>query len=76
MVSSISSLRNKAPHLANIHIIKSVALFRVKMTRDIGVFVGRAIPGVGWIITAADSAKIAYRTIVKYNQIVKKEDRL
>lgn len=55
---------------------KSAALFRLKMTKEIGVFVGRAIPGVGWVITAADAATIAYRTIVKYNQLVKQEDRL
>lgn len=55
---------------------KSVALFRVKMTKDVGAFVGRAIPGVGWVITAADAATIVYRTIVKYNQIAKQEDRL
>jgi len=55
---------------------KSVLLLRMKMTKEIGAFVGRAIPGVGWIITATDAATIMYRTVVKYNQIAKLEDRL
>jgi hypothetical protein len=55
---------------------KSVVLLRIKMTKDIGAFVGRAIPGVGWMITAVDAARIMYRTVVKYNQLAKPEDRL
>lgn len=55
---------------------KSVALLRAKLTRDVGVFVGRAIPGVGWVITAADVATIGYKTVIQYNRLVKPEDRL
>ena len=54
----------------------SVMLFRVRLTNHIGVFVGRAIPGVGWMITAADAAMIAHKTVVEYNGRVKPEDRL
>lgn len=54
----------------------SVMLFRVKLTNHIGVFVGRAIPGIGWVITAADAAMIAHKTVVEYNRRVKPEDRL
>ncbi|KVH77684.1 hypothetical protein WL40_11530 [Burkholderia ubonensis] len=54
----------------------SVVLLRVKMTNHIGVFVGRAIPGVGWMITAADVATIGYKTVLAYNRHVKPEDRL
>jgi hypothetical protein len=54
----------------------SVVLLRVKLTSHIGVFVGRAIPGVGWVITAADVGIIGYKTVVEYNRRVKQEDRL
>lgn len=51
-------------------------LGRVKMTREIGAFVGRRIPVVGWAITASEAATVMCRTAVKYNQLVKPEDRL
>jgi hypothetical protein len=54
----------------------SVALLRVKLTNHLGVFVGRAIPGVGWLITASDVAMIAYKTVTTYNRLVKREDRI
>ncbi|MEX3852742.1 MULTISPECIES: STM2901 family protein [Paraburkholderia] len=54
----------------------SVVLLRVKLTSHLGVFVGRAIPGVGWIITASDVAIIGYKTVNAYNRLVKPEDRL
>jgi len=54
----------------------SVARLRVKLTNHIGVFVGRAIPGVGWAITAFDVAMIGNKTVMEYNRRVKREDRL
>lgn len=55
---------------------KSALLLRVKMTREIGAFIGRGIPVVGWAITAGEAATVMYRTAVKYNQLAKPEDRL
>ncbi|WP_080438215.1 STM2901 family protein [Burkholderia ubonensis] len=55
---------------------KSLMLLRVKFTRELGVFVGRAIPVVGWVITAVDISIIMHRSGVKYNGLVKPEDRL
>lgn len=54
----------------------SVMLLRAKLTNHIGVFVGRAVPGAGWMIAAADVATIGYKTVVEYNRLVKPEDRL
>ncbi|WP_260433806.1 STM2901 family protein [Burkholderia sp. Bp8998] len=54
---------------------KSFVLLRVKFTRELGVFVGRAVPVVGWIITAADISIIMYRSAIKCNGLVKREDR-
>ncbi|PAJ78226.1 STM2901 family protein [Burkholderia ubonensis] len=55
---------------------KSLILLRIKFTRELGVFVGRAIPVVGWVITAVDISIIMHRSVVKYNALVKPEDRL
>ncbi|KVM50959.1 hypothetical protein WJ58_23690 [Burkholderia ubonensis] len=55
---------------------KSLILLRIKFTRELGVFVGRAIPVVGWVITAVDISIIMHRPVVKYNGLVKPEDRL
>jgi len=54
---------------------KSLVLLKVKFTRELGVFVGRAVPVAGWIITAADVSIIMYRSAVTYNRLVKPEDR-
>jgi hypothetical protein len=54
----------------------SVKRFKILWTRNIGVFVGRAVPIVGEIILAYDVSIISYRSVVRYNQLVKLEDRL
>nr|WP_230960508.1 hypothetical protein [Burkholderia pseudomultivorans] len=51
-------------------------LLRIKFTRNIGAFVGRAIAGVGWVILASDVTMITYRSVTTYNSMVKPEDRL
>nr|WP_240702508.1 hypothetical protein [Trinickia terrae] len=55
---------------------ESLFLLRIKFTRSLGVFVGRAIPGVGWVILAADVSTIIYRSVTAYNSLAKPEDRL
>lgn len=55
---------------------KSLILLRIKFTRSLGAFVGRAIPGVGWVLLASDVSIITYRSINAYNALVKQEDRL
>ncbi|MEK2604396.1 hypothetical protein WN989_22360 [Burkholderia arboris] len=54
----------------------SLIMLRIKFTQNIGAFVGRAIPGVGWVILATDVTLITYRTVGAYNRMVKPEDRL
>ena len=55
---------------------KSLILLRIKFTRSLGAFVGRAIPGVGWVLLASDVSTITYRSVNTYNGLVKQEDRL
>lgn len=56
--------------------ISSLLMLRVKFTRNLGAFVGRAVPGVGWVLLATDVSTILFRSVQSYNGIVKPEDRL
>lgn len=49
---------------------------KMLMTQKLATFTGRAIPIMGWVVLAADVAQISYKATVKYNKIVRKEDRL
>ncbi len=52
------------------------AFFRVILTKNIGAFVGRAVPVVGWLIIAYNVSNIVINTLGTYNSIVRFEDRL
>jgi hypothetical protein len=44
--------------------------------KNIGAFVGRAVPVVGWLIIAWDVGNIVVKTVTTYNSIVKSEDKI
>jgi hypothetical protein len=48
---------------------------KILFTRRLSVFVGRAVPGVGWVILGHDVFEIIRKSLAKYNQIVRPEDR-
>ena len=50
--------------------------FRFILTKNVGAFVGRAVPAVGWLIIAYDVTNIIINTFRTYNSIVKPEDRI
>lgn len=54
---------------------KSLLLLKIKFTRELGAFVGRAVPVVGWVIAATDISIMMYRSTAKHNGLVKQEDR-
>ena len=54
----------------------SIKSLRVIMTRRLSVFIGRAVPGIGWVLLARDVALASHNTVVKFNQLVKPEDRI
>lgn len=56
--------------------LQSIKSFRVILTRRLSVFIGRAIPGVGWVLLARDAFMIATNTVFKYNRMVKAEDKV
>ncbi len=49
---------------------------KIALTKNLGAFVGRAVPIVGWIILGYDVIQIIKNTVVAYNLIVRPEDRL
>lgn len=64
--------RNILPTLSN----KSILTLRFRMVNNLGVFIGRWTPLVGWAVTAYDVVKISVLTILHYNQLVKPEDQI
>ncbi|MCA8073736.1 STM2901 family protein [Burkholderia vietnamiensis] len=54
----------------------SVRRLKFIMVRNIGVFAGRAVPVVGWAITARDVTMISIHSVSRYNMLVKPEDRV
>ncbi len=55
---------------------ESLKSLRILMTKNIGKFVGRAVPVVGWVVLAYNAASITSRSIGNYNRRVKTEDRV
>ncbi|WP_175691510.1 hypothetical protein [Burkholderia anthina] len=53
-----------------------VKRLRFILVRNIGVFVGRAVPVVGWVIAANDVTMISIRSVSRYNALVKPEDKV
>lgn len=49
---------------------------RRKMVRNISTWVGRTIPLLGEILIAKDVTEICYFSVIKYNHIARKEDRI
>lgn len=54
----------------------SVRRLKFIMVRNLGVFVGRAVPIVGWAITAREVTIISMHSVSRYNMLVKPEDRV
>lgn len=57
---------------------KSISLKGVKIfwVNNLGAFVGRAVPVLGWVILAHDISVISYRTVTRYNIIAREEDKI
>ncbi|MBN3851177.1 hypothetical protein G3N58_30765 [Paraburkholderia sp. Ac-20342] len=49
---------------------------KISWTNNVGAFVGRTIPEIGWMIGICDVVVISTKTTLRYNTIVKPEDRL
>ncbi|MGO4764618.1 STM2901 family protein [Cupriavidus sp. 2KB_3] len=54
----------------------SLKMLKMRMTRNIGVFVGRSIPILGWALLARDVSLITVNSVRQYHLLVKNEDRV
>ena len=54
----------------------SIRRLKFSYVTNLGAFVGRWIPILGWVILAEDIATIAYKATNRYNTIAREEDRL
>jgi hypothetical protein len=54
----------------------SIKTLRIALTKNLGAFVGRTIPVVGWFIIANDVVRITWNAVTTYNSIVSLEDRV
>nr|WP_245643802.1 hypothetical protein [Paraburkholderia oxyphila] len=54
----------------------SVKKLKVMMVRNVGTFVGRTVPVVGWAIVSHDVVMIGINSVQHYNRLVKREDRV
>jgi hypothetical protein len=54
----------------------SVRQLKIFWVRNIGKFVGRAVPVLGWVIAAHDITMISINSVMHYNRLVKSEDRV
>ncbi len=54
----------------------SVKRLRFMLVRNIGVFVERAVPVVGWVVAANDVTMISIHSVARYNSLAKPEDKV
>lgn len=54
----------------------SITTLKPKYVTNLGAFVGRSLPVLGWTLVASDLAQICYKTLIKYNTIAHKKDRI
>jgi hypothetical protein len=49
---------------------------KIRFIRNLGTFIGRTIPVLGWAILICDVSTISYNTVRRYNQMARGEDKL
>ena len=49
---------------------------RIALTKNLGAFIGRSVPVVGWIILTYDITQIMWKKISTYNNYVSQNDRI
>ncbi|EKM0375313.1 hypothetical protein PTT41_000931 [Cronobacter turicensis] len=54
----------------------SIKTLRPMITRNLGAFVGRTIPVVGWVLLAKDFATITFNVMNKYKKIARGNDKI
>ncbi|QKJ85412.1 hypothetical protein PMPD1_0433 [Paramixta manurensis] len=55
---------------------KSIKLLKPMYVNNLGAFVGRTVPVVGWLLLANDFARITFNTTTTYNRIARGDDKV
>ena len=55
---------------------KSITLLKPMMVNNLGKFVGRTVPVVGWVLLANDFATITFKATSHYNSIARGKDKI
>lgn len=55
---------------------KSLTYLKPMWVNNLGKFVGRAVPVIGWVLLANDVAIITYKATTTYNRIARGNDRI
>jgi len=54
----------------------SLNVLKPMWVNNLGAFVGRTIPLIGWFLIASDFVQIVYKTVATYNKIAHEKDRV
>ncbi|RQM37305.1 STM2901 family protein [Erwinia psidii] len=54
----------------------SIRKLKPMMVNNLGAFVGRSVPVLGWALVASDVAVISFRATTKYNAIARGKDKI
>lgn len=54
----------------------SIKTLKPMMVTNLGAFVGRSVPVLGWVLLTKDVALITLGAINKYNKIVREDDKI
>lgn len=55
---------------------KSIKILKPMFVNNLGAFVGRTVPVVGWLILANDFSRITFNTMTTYNRIARGGDKV
>lgn len=75
-VISRKILNNQMPFRLPMITGKSISTLKIAFTKNLGAFVGRSVPVVGWIVLAYDVEEIIRKTSQKYNAMAIGKDKL
>ncbi|MEE4409510.1 MULTISPECIES: STM2901 family protein [unclassified Serratia (in: enterobacteria)] len=54
----------------------SIKTLKPKFVNNLGAFVGRTVPVLGWVILAYDVSSIAFKATTTYNRIARGSDKI
>ncbi|MCK4165381.1 hypothetical protein HFK89_23765 [Ralstonia pseudosolanacearum] len=75
-IASRNLLNKQMPFRMKMITGRSLSTLRIATTRNLGAWVGRTVPMVGWVILAYDVEEITRKTLVTYNSMAQAGDKI